>query len=65
MTALDDSTFAPVLIGLQEVPERTLGWELLAWTADFLRQPDGENAGQPWRFTREQAPFSFELVRRG
>jgi terminase large subunit-like protein len=36
-------------------PERTLAREVLAWTAEYLRQPDGVNAGAPWSFTREQA----------
>jgi hypothetical protein len=39
------------------LPERTLGWEVLAWTAEYLRQPDGPNAGQSWRYTDEQARF--------
>jgi hypothetical protein len=37
--------------------EQTLGEEVLQWTADYLLQPDGPNAGQPWRFTLEQARF--------
>lgn len=36
---------------------RTLGWEVLKWTAEYLQQPDGPNAGQPWIFTDEQARF--------
>lgn len=39
------------------LPERTLGWQALGWTAEFLRQPDGPEAGQPWRYTDEQARF--------
>lgn len=39
------------------LPERTLGWEVLAWTAEYLRQPDGPDAGRPWRYTPEQARF--------
>lgn len=39
------------------LPERTLGWSALQWTATFLRQPDGPEAGQPWRYTDEQARF--------
>jgi phage terminase large subunit-like protein len=39
------------------LPERTLGWQVLQWTADYLLQPDGPNAGEPWRFTPEQARF--------
>jgi len=36
------------------LPERTLGWTVLEWTVEYLRQPDGPEAGQPWRFTPEQ-----------
>ncbi|MGK5728171.1 hypothetical protein [Streptomyces sp. URMC 124] len=35
-------------------PTRTLGWDVLLWTARYLRQPDGPDAGSPWRFTDEQ-----------
>lgn len=39
------------------LPERTLGWDILGWTAEYLLQPDGPDAGEPWRFTDEQARF--------
>jgi hypothetical protein len=39
------------------LPERTLGWQVLAWTAEYLRQPDGPDAGRAWRYTDEQARF--------
>ena len=39
------------------LPERTLGWQVLGWTHEFLRQPDGPDAGQPWKATAEQARF--------
>ncbi|WP_180931865.1 terminase [Streptomyces sp. AJS327] len=35
-------------------PERTLGWDVLEWTARYLLQPDGPDAGSAWRFTDEQ-----------
>jgi len=35
--------------------DRTLGWEVLQWCANYLKQPDGPNAGDPWEFTVEQA----------
>lgn len=38
-------------------PERTLGWEVLGWCSEYIRQPDGPNAGEQWRFTREQLLF--------
>lgn len=33
---------------------RTLGWHVLAWTSEYLVQPDGVSAGEPWRYTDEQ-----------
>lgn len=36
------------------VETRTIGWSVLAWTADNLIQPDGPDAGKPWRYTGEQ-----------
>ncbi|GAA2230184.1 hypothetical protein N1031_06890 [Herbiconiux moechotypicola] len=35
----------------------TLGWGVIAWTEDYLLQPDGDQAGEPFRFTREQLNF--------
>lgn len=33
----------------------TLGWGVLAWAEEFLAQPDGAAAGEPWRWTDTQA----------
>lgn len=33
----------------------TLGWGVLAWAEEFLAQPDGGSAGDPWRWTATQA----------
>ncbi len=44
-------------IGPETIPELTLGWDVLAWTSEYLTQPDGPRAGEPWRFTPEQARF--------
>lgn len=33
----------------------TLGWGVLAWGEGFLAQPDGDCAGEPWRWTDTQA----------
>jgi hypothetical protein len=39
-------------------PEKSLGYRLAAeWAPKYIRQPDGPNAGEPWRFTKEQARF--------
>lgn len=39
------------------LPKLTLGWQVLAWSDAYLRQPDGPAAGTPWRYTDEQARF--------
>lgn len=36
---------------------RTLLWPILQWQVEYLRQPDGPNAGAPWRYTQEQLRF--------
>lgn len=48
-----------VRIGPEGVPpeNRTLGWSILEWQLDYLLQPDGPDAGQPWRYTPEQLRF--------
>jgi hypothetical protein len=38
-------------------PEATLGWEVIWWSTHYIRQPDGEHAGDPWVFTPEQLHF--------
>lgn len=48
---------APVRIGPEGTPPRTLGWDVLGWTAEWLQQPDGPDAGRPWKATNEQARF--------
>lgn len=37
------------------LPEKTLGWQQLGWIADYLEQPDGPDAGEPFKLTDEQA----------
>lgn len=50
------TTLAPIRTVPDTVPdrERTLGWDVLLWTARYLRQPDGPDAGSAWKFTPEQ-----------
>ncbi len=55
MTTATVSRASAVRIGPEGLPARTLGWEVLGWTAEYLLQPDGPRAGEPWRFTDEQA----------
>jgi hypothetical protein len=39
------------------LPQLTLGWRVIDWCEEYLLQPDGPEAGQPWRFTNEQKRF--------
>lgn len=34
--------------------DRTLGWPILEWVTEYVLQPDGPDAGQPFTFTPEQ-----------
>lgn len=38
-------------------PEYTLAWDILKWGEENLVQPDGETAGDPFKFTDEQIRF--------
>lgn len=38
-------------------PTRSLGYQILRWAETYIVQPDGDDAGEPWRFTREQKRF--------
>lgn len=57
MTTAHGSLAEPVRIGPSGIPKFSLGWDILAWTAEFLLQPDGPEAGKAWRYTDEQARF--------
>jgi hypothetical protein len=46
-----------VRIGPEGLPRRTLGWQVLGWVTEYLLQPDGPDAGDPFRLTDEQARF--------
>jgi hypothetical protein len=37
------------------LPNRTLGWQFLSWTAGFLKHANGK----PWRYTAEQARLTL------
>jgi hypothetical protein len=36
---------------------KTLGWGIIEWCESYLLQPDGDEAGSPYIFTREQVNF--------
>jgi hypothetical protein len=46
-----------IRIGPEGVPDLTLGWQILDWQYDYLRQPDGPDSGSPWTYTPEQLRF--------
>jgi phage terminase large subunit-like protein len=52
---------APLLLDpirtLPELPARSLGSQVFAWCQEYIRQPDGPDAGARWRFTPEQVRF--------
>lgn len=39
------------------LPRYSLGYGALKWGMTYLRQPDGDNAGERWKFTPSQAKF--------
>src|SRR5690606_40001477 len=47
---------------LDTVPpeNRTLGWPILEWVTEYVLQPDGPQAGEPFTFTDEQVRRSEE-----
>lgn len=40
-----------------DIPKLTLGYEVAKWIQTYIRQPDGDNAGEPYKLTREQMRF--------
>ncbi|MEU5259011.1 hypothetical protein [Amycolatopsis sp. NPDC021455] len=64
MTALAEPVYVPVTLGPSWkrdedgkfiLPQLTLGWQVLGWTADWLQHGDG----RPWRYTDEQARLTL------
>lgn len=49
------------IVTLPPKPELSIGHHVEAWCTEFLRQPDGPDAGEPWRFTEEQRSFVYRL----
>lgn len=45
--------------GPEGIPDdnRTLAPHVIAWVSEWLQQPDGPDAGGPWKYTREQVHF--------
>lgn len=62
LTAEDIDALEPIFLGPTwlttddgkwVLPERTIGWEIAGWCADYLVGEDGN----PWKFTKEQLRF--------
>ncbi|UDL14608.1 terminase large subunit [Arthrobacter phage KeAlii] len=58
------STLAPAVTAEISLPDfpldgsiKTLGWGIIEWAEGYLLQPDGDQAGEPFTFTREQCNF--------
>lgn len=58
------TTLAPAVTAEVSLPDfpldgsiKTLGWGLIEWSEGYLLQPDGDQAGEPFTFTREQCNF--------
>jgi hypothetical protein len=58
------SSLAPAITAEVSLPPfpldgsvKTLGWGLIEWCEGYLLQPDGDQAGEPYTFTREQCNF--------
>ena len=50
----------PVLT-LPPAPEKSLGPLVFQWCQEYVRQPDGPDAGERWQFTPEQIRFLHYL----
>ncbi|WVX87990.1 terminase large subunit [Arthrobacter phage TforTroy] len=58
------SALAPAVTAITSLPDfpldgsvKTLGWGVIEWAESYLLQPDGDQAGEPFTFTREQINF--------
>lgn len=58
------SALAPAVTAITSLPDfpldgsvKTLGWGVIEWAEGYLLQPDGDQAGEPFTFTREQINF--------
>jgi hypothetical protein len=49
--------FNAVVTRPEGLPEHSLGYEIIDWAETYLKQPDGPNAGDPFKFTTEQEDF--------
>ena len=50
-------TWAKTVDGVWHLPERSLGWGILNWWAEYVKTPSGEHGGTAFLPTLEQARF--------
>lgn len=55
------SRSADPVLTLPPQPGLSLAPVVLDWCQEYIRQPDGPDAGEPWRFTTEQRRFLWYL----
>lgn len=60
-TSTTTETPSDAVTTLPPKPALSLAPRVLDWCQEFIRQPDGPDAGQPWRFTLEQKRFLWYL----
>lgn len=49
------------VLTLPPKPKYSLAPGVIRWCEKYIRQPDGPNAGDPWRFTSEQLSFLWRF----
>lgn len=49
------------VLTLPALPSASLGSQVFQWCQEYIRQPDGPDAGELWRFTPEQIRFLHYL----
>jgi len=58
---LPGASFYRAVLSVQPFPTdgsvKTLGFDVIEWVEGYLLQPDGDDAGEPFRFSREQMTF--------
>ncbi len=60
-STLTGTRSADPVLTLPAQPERSLGPQVFLWCQEYIRQPDGPDAGERWRFTAEQVRFLHYL----
>jgi hypothetical protein len=57
MSGVNVSPASRLVTVSSDLPEFTLGWEVVRWAGKYLRHPNGPRAGLPWEFVETQVRF--------